>query len=151
MPKPNENLEKNFLQADIKDLNIISHHFTKLLIICQKDNNMLKHGYMNLHEYQAKALLKQEGIAIPKFGVASNIQEVKHVINQLDLNQGIVKAQVHAGGRYKAGAIKIAKSPSKILDCATDILNTRVINKQTGPKGLLCTKVLISELIDVDQ
>ena len=63
---------------------------------------------MNIHEYQTKQLLLSYGVSIPPFGVASNPSEVEAVIKKLGLNEAVLKVQVHAGGRGKAGGVKFA-------------------------------------------
>ncbi len=68
---------------------------------------------MNLHEYQAKQILALYGIPIPDYGVASNMAEVEKVAKSLGLDHAVLKIQVHAGGRGKAGGVKFAKSSKK--------------------------------------
>ena len=68
---------------------------------------------MNIHEYQAKEVLSRYKIPIPSFGVASNPHEVEKVIKALGLKEAVVKIQVHAGGRGKAGGVKLLKHPKR--------------------------------------
>jgi succinyl-CoA synthetase beta subunit len=104
---------------------------------------------MNLHEYQSKEVLKKFGIPIPEFGVASNMHEVKHCIDKLHLTQAVVKIQVHAGGRGKAGGVKFAKSKEEILDIAGKLIGMKMVGTQTGPEGIIAHKVIISKPIDI--
>jgi len=104
---------------------------------------------MNLHEYQAKKILKKYGIPIPEFGVASNIEEAKRVAEELHLHQAVVKIQVHAGGRGKAGGVKFAKTKEEILHLAKSLIGMKMVNEQTGPEGVIAKKVLISKPIDI--
>ncbi len=104
---------------------------------------------MNTHEYQAKQVLARYGIPIPPFGVASKKQEVEHVIHSLNLKNGVVKIQVHAGGRGKAGGVKFAKSPEEILSVALHLIGMKMVNAQTGPEGVVAHKVLISQPVDI--
>ena len=85
---------------------------------------------MNLHEYQAKEILKEYGIPIPPFGVASNHVEIQKVIKQLNISEGVVKIQVHAGGRGKAGGVKFGKNPDELFSIAQHLLGMKMINNQ---------------------
>ncbi len=106
---------------------------------------------MNVHEYQAKEILKKYGIPIPDFGVASNEKEVQEVINRLGLKEAVIKIQVHAGGRGKAGGVQFAKSPEEIKKIAKDLIGMKLVNKQTGPRGVVAKKVLISSPCDIEK
>ena len=77
---------------------------------------------MNTHEYQAKEVLIEYGIPVPPFAVAETIEQVKTALDHLHLDQAVIKAQVHAGGRGKAGGVKIAKSRKEILEKAGQML-----------------------------
>ncbi len=104
---------------------------------------------MNIHEYQAKEVLKKYGIPIPDFGVASNEKEVEGVIDTLGLTEGIVKIQVHAGGRGKAGGVKFAKSVDEMKSVAKALIGMKMVNNQTGPQGVVAHKVMISRPADI--
>ncbi|HSX12454.1 MAG TPA: ADP-forming succinate--CoA ligase subunit beta [Rhabdochlamydiaceae bacterium] len=104
---------------------------------------------MNTHEYQAKEILKKYGIPIPEFGVASNEHEVRAVIERLKLKEAVIKIQVHAGGRGKAGGVKFAKSPKEIVEIADKLIGMKMVNNQTGPLGVVADKVLISVPADI--
>ncbi|MBM3207477.1 MAG: ADP-forming succinate--CoA ligase subunit beta [Chlamydiae bacterium] len=104
---------------------------------------------MNLHEYQAKEILKDYGIPIPRFGVAANTTEIQKVIRDLGVSQAVVKIQVHAGGRGKAGGVKFGKSADEIFSIAEHLIGMKMINNQTGPQGVVARKVIISEPIDI--
>ena len=104
---------------------------------------------MNLHEYQSKEILKKYGIPIPEFGVASNAHEVKHLIERLRLTEAVVKIQVHAGGRGKAGGVKFAKSKEEIAKVAHSLIGMKMVNQQTGPDGIIAQKVLLSKPVDI--
>jgi succinyl-CoA synthetase beta subunit len=106
-------------------------------------------GSMNTHEYQAKEVLLKYGIPIPEFGVASKRHEVEKIIKQLNLTQGVVKIQVHAGGRGKAGGVKFAKTPDEIFSIAEHLIGMKMVNEQTGPEGIIAHKVLISRPVDI--
>lgn len=104
---------------------------------------------MNTHEYQAKEILKKYHVPIPKCGVARTVEEAKAVVLDLNLHQAVVKIQVHAGGRGKAGGVKLAKTPEEIFKAAKDLLGMKMVNNQTGPQGVVAHQVLISETVDI--
>lgn len=106
---------------------------------------------MNLHEYQAKKILKKYGIPMPDFGVAESVEEAKKIVHDLHLTQGIVKIQVHAGGRGKAGGVKFAKTQDEIATVAKALIGMKMVNQQTGPEGIIAKKVLISRPVDIDK
>ncbi len=104
---------------------------------------------MNLHEFQSKKILKRYGIPIPAFGVASNKEEVKNIIDTMNLDSAVVKVQVHAGGRGKAGGVKFAHSPEEILEVSSELIGMKIVNNQTGPDGVVAYKVIISPPCDI--
>ncbi len=104
---------------------------------------------MNTHEYQAKEILTSYKIPIPRFGVASSIEGVEAVLRDLSLEEAVIKIQVHAGGRGKAGGVKIAHSLQEILKAARKLLGMKMVNNQTGPQGVIAHQVLISELVAI--
>lgn len=104
---------------------------------------------MNLHEYQAKTILQKYGVPIPPFGVASSVKEAEAVAAELKLEAAVIKIQVHAGGRGKAGGVKFAKSHKEIGQIATTLIGMKMVNQQTGPEGVVAHQVLISEPSDI--
>jgi len=104
---------------------------------------------MNTHEYQAKEILKKYGIPIPVFGVVATVAEAEQVVQVLGLSQAVVKIQVHAGGRGKAGGVKFAKSKDEILKICKDLIGMKMVNNQTGPQGIVAHKVLITDPVDI--
>jgi len=106
---------------------------------------------MNLHEYQAKEVLGSFGIPIPPFGIASNVQEAKRCIDSLHLTQAVVKIQVHAGGRGKAGGVRFAKDLKEISQAVEKLIGMKMVNVQTGPEGVVAHKVLISKPVDIEK
>ena len=98
---------------------------------------------MNVHEYQAKALLRSFGVAVPDGDLATTPAEAEEVARRLDRGAVVVKAQVHAGGRGKAGGIKLAKSPAEAKRFASEILGMTLRSHQTGPEGRLVRKVYV--------
>jgi len=106
---------------------------------------------MNIHEYQAKSILKQFGVAVPEGIVAENAEEAIEAAKKIREKTGVetwaVKAQIHAGGRGKGGGVKIAKSMDEVKKYAEDIIGMNLITHQTGPKGKKVNKVLIEQSI----
>ncbi len=98
---------------------------------------------MNVHEYQAKALLRDFGVAVPAGRLATTPAEAEQAARDLDANAVIIKAQVHAGGRGKAGGIKRAASADEAKRWASQILGMTLRSAQTGPEGKVVHKVYV--------
>ena len=98
---------------------------------------------MNLHEYQSKKLFLDHGIPVLKGEIASSPDEAKSAAEKIQSGIWVVKAQVHAGGRGKAGGVKIAKSIAEVGERAAEMLGTNLITKQTDDIGLRVSKVYI--------
>jgi len=105
---------------------------------------------MNLHEYQSKELFSKVGIPILNGKVASNAQQAKEAAQQLQGKQWVIKAQIHAGGRGKAGGIQIANSLDEVEGIATKMLGARLVTKQTDPSGLPVNLVYIETGADIN-
>lgn len=93
---------------------------------------------MNIHEYQAKQLLKKFGVAVPEGHPAFNVKEAVEVAKELQSNGHkvfVVKAQIHAGGRGKAGGVKVVKSIAEVEEKSKEILGKILVTHQTGPEG----------------
>ena len=106
---------------------------------------------MNLHEYQAKEVLRKYGLPIPAFGVAESLVEAERVLGMLQLDKAVVKIQVHAGGRGKAGGVKIGKSKAEVFEHAKNLIGMKMVNKQTGPDGVISHKVMITDLTAIEK
>lgn len=104
---------------------------------------------MNIHEYQAKEILRNYGVAVPRGKVAFTPEEAKKAAEELGGNVFVVKAQIHAGGRGKAGGVKLAKNAEEARQLAADMLGSKLITHQTGPEGKVVQRVLIEEGIDI--
>ena len=98
---------------------------------------------MNIHEYQAKALLRDFGVAVPDGELATTPEEAERAAKALGTPVVVVKAQVHAGGRGKAGGVKVVKSPAEAKQAASEILGMTLHTPQTPPEGKLVRKVYI--------
>lgn len=103
---------------------------------------------MDLHEFQAKNVLRKYGIPIPDFVIVSNQAETDKALQEKKWESGVVKIQVHAGGRGKGGGVKIGKNRQEILEHANKLIGMKLINNQTGKEGITANQVLISPLID---
>ena len=104
---------------------------------------------MKIHEYQAKELLAKYGVPIPKGRVATKPEEAAEITTELG-GKAIVKAQVHAGGRGKAGGIKVVSSAEEAAQATKDLIGTTLVTFQTGPEGAPVGSVLVEELVDVE-
>lgn len=100
---------------------------------------------MNIHEYQAKELLKSYGVAVPNGAVAYSDGQAASVAEQIGGERWVVKAQIHAGGRGKAGGVKIANSIEEVRQIADAMLGARLVTHQTGPAGSLVQRIWIEE------
>ncbi len=105
---------------------------------------------MKIHEYQAKALLRQAGVAVPRGEVADTPAAARAVAERLG-GRVVVKAQVHAGGRGKAGGIRVADDPGQAEQAAAQILGMRLKTPQTPPEGILVRRVLVEEASRVER
>ncbi|MCR5439431.1 succinyl-CoA synthetase beta subunit [Selenomonas sp. WCT3] len=100
---------------------------------------------MNIHEYQSKAILKSYGVNVPNGMPAFSVEEAVENAKQLSTPVVVVKAQIHAGGRGKAGGVKIAKNLEEVKQYAGEILGKTLVTKQTGPEGKKVNRLLIEE------
>ena len=106
---------------------------------------------MNLHEYQAKKLLADYGLPAPRGQIAWNVEEAVSVADHLGCKEWIVKAQVHAGGRGKAGGVKFVTSKEELTEVAKSLLGTRLVTFQTDDKGQPVNQVFIAEPVDIER
>ncbi len=104
---------------------------------------------MNIHEYQAKAVLSKYGVAVPRGGVAYTPAEAETVAQSLGGALWVVKAQIHAGGRGKAGGVKLAKSLDEVKRLTKEMLGMTLVTHQTGPEGKEVKRVYIEEGSDI--
>jgi succinyl-CoA synthetase beta subunit len=106
---------------------------------------------MNFHEYQAKDLFAQFGIAVPGGLVASTVNEAVDAAKAMGGDQWVIKAQIHAGGRGKSGGVKLAKNLEEVRAYADKMLGSCMATYQTGGRELPVHKVLVAEATDIDQ
>ena len=103
---------------------------------------------MNLHEYQAKALLSDFGVRSPKGRTAASVEEAVAAASEFGLPV-VVKAQIHAGGRGKAGGVRLCRAESEVRAAAEALLGSVLVTKQTGPDGRLVRTLLVEEGVEI--
>ena len=106
---------------------------------------------MNIHEYQAKNILSNFGVFVPRGEVVFSTEQARSVANSIQSDQWVVKSQIHAGGRGKAGGVKIASSIEEVESLVKSMMGSVLVTPQTGVKGQEVKKVYIEEGIDIDQ
>ncbi len=104
---------------------------------------------MKIHEYQAKEILRNNGVPVPAGVAAFSVDEAVDAAKELSGDLWVVKAQIHAGGRGKGGGVKIAKSLDEVRDLADQILGMNLVTHQTGPEGKEVHRLLIEEGVDI--
>src|SRR6266481_2728025 len=104
---------------------------------------------MKIHEYQAKAILARYGVTTPRGEVAFTKEEAREAAQRLKAPVVVVKAQIHAGGRGKAGGVKLARSADEAAELASHILGMTLVTPQTGPQGRVVRRLLIEEGLDI--
>ncbi len=108
---------------------------------------------MKIHEYQAKAILVRYHVPVPRGEVAFTAQECGDIARRLIGSSGVVvvKAQIHAGGRGRAGGVKLARSPDDAEQIARELIGRRLITNQTGPQGQVVSRLLVEEGLAIDR
>ena len=109
---------------------------------------------MKIHEYQAKAILKKYGVAVPRGEMAETREEAESAARNLFAAGStgvVVKAQIHAGGRGKGGGVKIAKSVDEAGELAAKMLGMKLVTHQTGPEGKIVSRLLIEETLPIEK
>jgi succinyl-CoA synthetase beta subunit len=105
---------------------------------------------MKIHEYQAKAILAQYNVPVPRGKVAFTVEEAEAAAKELG-GSVVVKAQIHAGGRGKGGGVKVAKDAAEAKQLASKILGMTLVTHQTGPEGRVVKRLLIEETLPIDR
>ncbi|MGD6854635.1 ADP-forming succinate--CoA ligase subunit beta [Bacillus infantis] len=106
---------------------------------------------MNIHEYQGKEVLRKYGVTVPNGKVAFTVEEAVEAAKELGTEVVVVKAQIHAGGRGKAGGVKVAKNLDEVRTYASEILGKTLVTHQTGPEGKEVKRLLIEEGCDIQK
>ncbi len=103
---------------------------------------------MKIHEYQAKQILREHGVQVPRGEVAESADEVRQIAERIG-RRVVLKAQIHAGGRGKGGGIKLADSPLEAESLAEKMIGMTLVTPQTGPQGRLVKRLLVEEAQDI--
>src|SRR5262249_33387139 len=106
---------------------------------------------MNIHEYQAKAVLREFGVPVPRGHAALSVEEAVKAANDVATAVVVVKAQIHAGGRGKAGGVKVVKSKEDVRREAQRLLGSVLVTHQTGPHGKQVNRLYIEEGSAIDR
>src|SRR3984885_4125719 len=104
---------------------------------------------MKIHEYQAKEIFRRFGVPTPRGEMVTTPEQARAVAERLGTKIVVVKAQIHAGGRGKAGGVKLAKSPAEAADLAQKMMGMKLVTPQTGPAGRIVQRLLIEEGLDI--
>lgn len=108
-------------------------------------------SFMNIHEYQAKEILRQYGVAVPKGHVAFSPEEAVSAAKELGSDVVVVKAQIHAGGRGKAGGVKIARNLEEVRAYAKELIGKVLVTHQTGPEGKEIKRLYIEQGSNIEK
>jgi len=105
---------------------------------------------MKIHEYQAKNILREYNVPVPRGEVAASPEEAREIASSLK-TRVVVKAQIHAGGRGKGGGVRLAGSPEEAFEAAREIIGMNLVTHQTGPEGKLVRQVLVEEAPNIEK
>lgn len=106
---------------------------------------------MDIHEYQAKDLLKKFGVNVPRGGIAYSPEQAVYRCSELSGEKWVVKAQIHSGARGKAGGVRICSSEEEVADAAQWMLGRKLVAHQTGPQGKLVNRLYVEEATNIAQ
>ena len=104
---------------------------------------------MDIHEYQAKKILSSFGIGIPRGGIAYSPENAEYKAREIGGSKWVVKAQVHSGGRGKAGGVILCDSELEVAQATDKLLGKKLVTNQTGPNGKIINRVYIEEATDI--
>ena len=106
---------------------------------------------MNIHEYQAKKILKEFGLTVPAGIIIFSENEIKEKIKKFNKKNFVLKAQIHSGGRGKAGGIKLVNNIDVLFKEIKNMLGKTLITNQTGPKGKTVKRIYVEEATEIDK
>ena len=106
---------------------------------------------MNIHEHQAKQILKEFGIEVPKGVFAFTVDDLIEKAKQLNTDKYVLKAQIHAGGRGKAGGVKILNNIDELIKASKELLGKKLITPQTGPEGREVKRLYVEESSTIEK
>jgi len=104
---------------------------------------------VNIHEYQAKQVLAGFGVPVPAGRLALSVEEAEKAARSLGGNVWVVKAQIHAGGRGKAGGVRICRSPDEVKKASSALLGSKLVTHQTGPRGRRVRRLYIEQGLNI--
>jgi succinyl-CoA synthetase beta subunit len=104
---------------------------------------------MDIHEYQAKELLSEFGVPVPRGGLAYSPEQAAYRAREIGGERWVVKAQIHAGGRGKAGGIKLCRDEHQVWDAADELLGKRLVTHQTGPRGKVVYRLYVEAATEI--
>ena len=104
---------------------------------------------MDIHEYQAKEILKKYGVPVPEFAIVSSLDELKELLLKKKWDSVVLKVQIHAGGRGKGGGVKCIEGDQEILHTAKELLGKKIVTPQTGKEGLIAHQLMVSPIIPI--
>jgi len=106
---------------------------------------------MNIHEHQAKQILKKYGAIVPEGVFALSVDELVEKAKSLNTKKYVLKAQIHAGGRGKAGGVKILDTIEELADAANELMGKTLVTHQTGPEGREVKRLYVEESSNIDK
>ena len=106
---------------------------------------------MDIHEYQAKEILRDFGVKVPNGGLAYSPEQAAYRAREMGGNKWIIKAQVHAGGRGKAGGVKVCSNDNEIIEAASSMLGRKLVTHQTGPEGKGIYRLYVEAGVPIDR
>ena len=106
---------------------------------------------MNIHEHQAKKILAEYGAPVSNGVVIYSLEDLKKEISKLKSTEFVLKAQIHAGGRGKAGGVKLIKNLSELENEAKKMMGKKLVTHQTGPEGKIVKRLYIEEASDISK
>jgi succinyl-CoA synthetase beta subunit len=104
---------------------------------------------MDIHEYQAKEILSEFGVPVPRGGLAYSPEQAAYRAREIGGERWVVKAQIHAGGRGKAGGIKLCRDEHQVWDAADELLGKRLVTHQTGPRGKVVYRLYVEAASEI--
>ncbi|MBT5819276.1 MAG: succinate--CoA ligase subunit beta, partial [Proteobacteria bacterium] len=104
---------------------------------------------MKVHEYQAKEILRNRGVPVPRGESCFSVEDAVRIADDLGGDRWVVKAQIHAGGRGKGGGVKVVDSRDRVKEAAEEMLGMMLVTHQTGPMGQQVNRLLVEEGVDI--
>ena len=106
---------------------------------------------MDIHEYQAKKILSDFGVTIPRGGIVYSPENAENKAREIGGSKWVVKAQIHSGARGKAGGIIVCDTPLEVAQATDKLLGKKLVTNQTGPEGKIVNRIYIEEATDIER